>query len=306
MPRPDWPDLKITSGLGNGAGSIIYRVQSQETGETLACKHVTRGSIVYIEEARTGDSRELKALKVTRKYVQSFLNQVKNEYAILKDFQQKAGSPNVMRVSELRPVRKGFRLHGYDLLMEHVEGEGLKDAKQYTMAEKVDFLRQAAQGLVALHQQQIIHADLKPAHLMITPQGLVKLIDFGLSCYSDTEDYKIHGTPEYMAPEQVKAKKVDFRTDVYGLGASMYWILTGRMNRPAMTGVPGAVGLDFTVSYAGRSRSVRNDNPKVPKELDDLVIACCERKPEKRPQSMGEVLKALEAIQKRNVIPKDA
>ena len=86
----------------------------------------------------------------------------------------------------------------------------------------------------------------------------------------------------------------------------MYWILTGRMNRPAMTGVPGAVGLDFTVSYAGRSRSVRNDNPKVPKELDDLVIACCERKPEKRPQSMGEVLKALEAIQKRNVIPKDA
>ncbi|MDP6356995.1 MAG: serine/threonine-protein kinase [Planctomycetota bacterium] len=305
MPKPNWPDLKIGKGLGNGAGSIIYRVVSNKDGITYGCKHVTRTSIEHIDQARQNATRsaEVTKQKLERSVYQSYFDQVKNEYGVLKDFQQAGGSPHVVTVYDLRTVRKGLRVHGYDMLMDYVEGFGLKEKSDYGMRKLLDLFRQSAQGLLEIHQYGLIHADMKPSHVMVDPNGLVKIIDFGQSTFVGSETYRIQGTPEYMAPEQLKGEEIDFRTDIYGMGATMYWALTGRLNRPAMTGVPSSQGVDFTVSYAGRSRAVRHDNPNVPRELDDLVVACCERLPEKRPQTMREVWQALQEMQKKNVVP---
>ncbi|MDA0839754.1 MAG: serine/threonine-protein kinase [Planctomycetota bacterium] len=305
MPKPNWPDLKIGKGLGNGAGSIIYRAVSNQDGKLYGCKHVTRTSIDHIHQSRQNASRSQGPTKqkLHKSLYQSYFDQVKNEYKVLKEFQQAGGSPHVVTVYDLRTIRKAFRVHGYDMLMDFVDGFGLKEKNDYSMRQLLDFFRQATQALVEIHQYGIIHADMKPSHVMIEPNGLVKIIDFGQSVYIGADKFRIQGTPEYMAPEQLKGDQIDFKTDVYGIGATMYWALTGRLNRPAMTGVPGAQGLDFTVSYAGRSRAVRNDNPQVPKELDELVVACCERKPEKRPQTMREVWQAIREMQKKNVVP---
>jgi serine/threonine-protein kinase len=299
MPKPDWPDLQLAGGIGNGAGSIIYKVIRSENGQMMACKHVTRATIEHIERARQAGRGDGRTFRLKRSDCQTYFDQVKNEYDVLKQFQAGGGSPHVVKVFELRTVRRRLRLHGYDLLMEHVEGKGLRDDREYPLGRLVDLFRQSAHALIELHQSGYIHADLKPAHVMVTSDGQVKLIDFGQCTHVNANHRRLQGTPEYMAPEQVKAGQVDFRTDVYGLGATMYWALTGRLNRPAMTGIPGAEALDFTVSFAGRSRSVRSDNPNVPKELDELVTACCERRPEKRPQTMREVWEALTDIQRK-------
>jgi serine/threonine-protein kinase len=302
MPKPDWRDLQLAGGIGNGAGSIIYKAIRSEDGQVVACKHVTRATIEHIERARQASRGDGKTFRLKRSDCQTYFDQVRNEYDVLIEFQAGGGSPHIMKVLELRPVRRRLRLHGYDLLMEYIDGKGLKDHREYPIGQLVDFFRQSAHALVELHQYGYVHADLKPAHVMVTPEGQVKLIDFGQCTHINSDHRRLQGTPEYMAPEQIKAGQVDFRTDVYGLGATMYWVLTGRLNRPAMTGIPGAEALDFTVSFAGRSRSVRNDNPTVPKELDELVTACCERRPEKRPQAMREVWEALAGMQRTKAV----
>lgn len=300
MPRPIWGDLNVAKGIGNGAGSLIYIAKDENNGQVLAVKHVTRAAIEHIERTRAGNAE----IKLGRKIFKSFFDQVKNEYAILKKFQAGGGSPGIVRVHELRTVRKNLRFQGYDLIMEYIEGVGLKDDNTANMPQLLDYFRQASQALVDLHHSGYVHADMKPAHIIITPGNLVKLIDFGQSCSIDGQRPRIQGTPEYMAPEQLKGDEVDFRTDVYGMGSSMYWGFTGRLNRPALTGTSGGKGgMDFTVSFAGRSRSVRNDNPKVPKQLDHLIVACCERRPDKRPQSIREVWEEIVDISKKGILP---
>jgi len=298
MPKPNWPDLQVKGGIGNGAGSIIYKVQTED-GQVLACKHVTRATVEHIERARQDQKRDGSPLKLAKSLYQSYFDQVRNEHEVLKEVHAEGKSPHVMKIHELRSVRRRLRFHGYDLLMELVEGKALKDEREYSMDRLVDIFRQAAQSLIELHQYGYVHADLKPAHFIVTSDGTVKLIDFGQCMHVESRAGRIQGTPEYMAPEQLKAERIDFRTDVYGLGATMFWTLTGRLNRPAMTGVPGAEAMDFTVGYAGRPKSLRSQNPDVPKDLDELVTACCERRPDKRPRTMREVWELLSDMHKK-------
>ena len=98
-----------------------------------------------------------------------------------------------------------------------------------------------------------------------------------------------------MAPEQLKGRKVDQRTDIYGLGASFYWILTGQSNRPAMAAA-GQADSGFTVSYNGRATSIREQNPQVPVALEQIILDSCEPLAEKRPSSMREVMERLSRI----------
>lgn len=298
MPKPKWADLQVKGCIGNGAGSIIYRVQADD-GQALACKHVTRATIEHIERARQEQKRNGSPLKLAKSLYQSYFEQVKNEYEVLKEVHAEGKSPHIMEAHELRSIRRRLRFLGYDLLLELVEGKALKDEREYPMPGLIDVFRQAAQALIELHQYGYVHADLKPAHIIVTPDGTVKLIDFGQCTHLDSKATRIQGTPEYMAPEQLKAQRIDFRTDVYGLGATMFWTLTGRLNRPAMTGLPGAEGLDFAVGYAGRAKTVRSENPDVPRDLDELVTACCERRPDKRPRTMREVWETLSDMHKR-------
>jgi len=104
----------------------------------------------------------------------------------------------------------------------------------------------------------------------------------------------VQGTVDFMAPEQAKGRPVDVRTDIYGLGATFYWVLTGEMNRPALSGMGGGVG--FTVGFAGRAKSVRDINPQCPQGLEDLILSSCERRPEKRPPSMNDIVGRLDIM----------
>src|SRR6266852_4269963 len=126
------------------------------------------------------------------------------------------------------------------LVMELVEGETLKGPLPIETA--LDYARQIADALEAAHEKGITHRDLKPANIMITPEGTVKVLDFGLAqlnrdrqgaddstlTMSPTRTGMIMGTAAYMSPEQARGQKVDRRADIWAFGAVLYEMLTGK------------------------------------------------------------------------------
>ena len=135
------------------------------------------------------------------------------------------------------------------LSMEYVDGQSLKELirRHGTLpVERVrDYVKAICEGLAAAHAEGVVHRDLKPGNVIVTPDQRVKIIDFGLARIANLEGMTatgmLLGTPEYMAPEQIKGGSVDPRTDLYALGALTYHALTGR---PPFTGeTPIAVSL---------------------------------------------------------------
>jgi serine/threonine-protein kinase len=118
----------------------------------------------------------------------------------------------------------------------------------------------------------------------------VKIIDFGQACRTGTVKQRVQGTPDFIAPEQVKCKPVGAYTDVFNFGATLYWALTDRK-------IPTLI----TVDKRSRSMLVEQDflkpheiNPRVPEDLSTVVMACVRVNADTRPQSIVEVLKAIE------------
>ncbi|MBM4041213.1 MAG: serine/threonine protein kinase [Planctomycetes bacterium] len=295
MPRPDLKGYEILEQVGNGAGSVVYKARETATGALCAIKHVTRKTIASIEKARRdvrSGSRRLG--RYARLNYRGFFEQIRNEYRLLHRLDKATYSPHIVKLNAFVTLRRLFFVRGYDLIMEYVDGVSLRDKSDYEMSDLIRFYREAATGLAFLHGHQVLHADMKPHHIFITHDGHVKLIDFGLARLFSDPPGRIQGTAEFMAYEQLKGMPLDARTDVYGLGATVYFVLTGQPNRPALDGMAGGAGL--TVGYAGRADSVRDKNPKCPPALEELILQCCERRPHKRPSSMSEVIRRLDLL----------
>jgi serine/threonine-protein kinase len=128
--------------------------------------------------------------------------------------------------------------------MEYIEGKTLFDlmtppphgeGRTFSEAEALDITIQMADALVHAHQRGLIHRDVKPKNIILTPQGVAKLTDLGLAreandkAAAESEAGKAYGTPYYISPEQIRGDvDIDFRADIYSLGATMYHVLTGR------------------------------------------------------------------------------
>ena len=110
---------------------------------------------------------------------------------------------------------------------------------------------------------------------MVDKAGLVKLIDFGQSCRNGTIKERIQGTPDYIAPEQVQRKPITYRTDVFNLGATMYWLLTGRYIPTMMPNAGLSTGIHLRAG-AGKTRlaSPVELRPECSPGLSELVMAC--------------------------------
>jgi eukaryotic-like serine/threonine-protein kinase len=202
------------------------------------------------------------------------------------------------------------------LAMELVPGDDLAQRLErgaVPIADAVDIARQIAEALEAAHDQGIVHRDLKPANVKITPEGKVKVLDFGLAKALDpvasggasgvesrmsptitslgTVAGMILGTAAYMSPEQAKGKPVDRRTDIWAFGCILYEMLAGR--RPfegeGISEVLAAV-IMAPIAFEALPASV-------PPRLDRLVRRCLERDPRRRLRDIGEARLALEDLQ---------
>src|SRR5687767_13080978 len=255
----------ILERLGEGARSTIYAVTDPATKRVFAMKHVLRN-----------DPKDLR-----------FVEQMEAEFEISKQFVH----PNLRRTYELK-VQKTMLVKVTEafLLMELVDGKALDVAPPKTMLEVVDTFIQSAQGLGAMHQMGYVHCDIKPNNILRTPTGHVKIIDFGQSCKIGTVKERIQGTPDYIAPEQVKRKPVSHKTDIFNLGATIYWALTGK-NIPTLYTVNQG---EHSFLVDDRIDSPQDLNAAVPPALSNLVMECIASKPEKRPAGMDHVINRLE------------
>jgi response regulator RpfG family c-di-GMP phosphodiesterase/tRNA A-37 threonylcarbamoyl transferase component Bud32 len=183
------------------------------------------------------------------------------------------------------------------LVMELVSGG---DLEQYVaehgpvpIGTACNWTRQAAAGLQEAHDHHLIHRDIKPSNLLLDKQGQIKLVDFGLvRQFSSrlTEPRALLGTLEFMAPEQsCDASVIDGRADIYGLGATLFGLLTGEPPYPAARSIGEALR-NLQEAKPQRLRSLR---PDAPEELDALIDRMLQRDPTRRPALPITVINAL-------------
>ena len=265
-PKLSGMNYRVVKPLGNGAGSTILLISDKNAGgRRYALKVVRRQEPeddVYVAQART-------------------------EFEV----SQKLNHPSIVKIYDCRLRKTWFKTSGVELLEEYVDGKTLDELEAPELGQLVLIFAQVAPALMHMHRRGIYHGDLKPSNVMLSRSAEVKLIDFGTAWVRGEEKNRVQGTPQYIAPEQVNEKVVDDKTDIYNFGATMYRMFTGRF---ANQGLPTAGG-------DARSRKLvppKKLAPAVPDLLNDLIVACLEISPERRPPGMHEISGELQKVAK--------
>jgi eukaryotic-like serine/threonine-protein kinase len=197
------------------------------------------------------------------------------------------------------------------VVCELLEGETLRERIRtgaFSARQAVDYALQIAHGLTAAHKKGIIHRDLKPENIFITNDGRIKILDFGLAKLTEaapntagqtdvltrkvnTDPGAVMGTAGYMSPEQVRAQRIDHRSDIFSLGAILYEMLSGKR---AFHGDSAIETLNAILKEdpPELSESESQINPA----LERVVMHCLEKRPEQKFQSANDVAFALEAL----------
>ncbi|MBL8990607.1 MAG: serine/threonine protein kinase, partial [Phycisphaerae bacterium] len=164
-----------------------------------------------------------------------------------------------------------------------------------TFEQAADIFEQVARGMAYMHAKGFVHADMKPNNIIVDAHGKAKIIDLGQSCPTNTVKKRIQGTPDYIAPEQVHRRPITEKTDIYNLGASMYWALTRHFVPTALAKGDSLVG-SLDDELMERPKPTVEYNPRVPELFDRLIMQCVEIEPAKRPDSMTEVAERLNLV----------
>lgn len=186
--------------------------------------------------------------------------------------------------------------------MEYVEGESLeellKKKKTLSLGLSCKIVSQVASALDVAHRNCIIHRDIKPANILIRKKDSeVKLSDFGIACFLDKERRTalgvVLGSVWYMSPEQVKGetRNVGRSSDIFSLGVVFYEMLTGE--KPFTGKLPGQIMLNIVTC---EPRAPHKLNPKIPKEISDLVLKMLAKEPENRLKSMKDIISVIRSI----------
>ncbi len=196
---------KITEKLGEGGMGVVYKAEDTKLRRVVALKFL-RSELIEDPEHRERFLREAQAAAAL-------------------------DHPNICTIYEIdEDAGRTF------LAMAFIAGLTVKDKiaqRPLKLDQALDITIQAAQGLQAAHERGIVHRDIKSANLMVTPQGQVKIMDFGLAQLAErsklTETTTVLGTPSYMSPEQAVGDKTDRRTDLWSLGVVLYEMVAGRL-----------------------------------------------------------------------------
>jgi serine/threonine-protein kinase len=277
--RPSKPMFSLTPGqelgerfvveraLGTGGMGAVYLAQDRRLNERVALK-IMHGMALLDPSAGDRLRREASAAR-------------------------RISHTNVVKIFDV-----GDDQGHLFLSMEYVEGQSLKDVISRHSPLPFDrvraYVREICEGLAAAHAEGVIHRDLKPANVIITSEQKVKIIDFGLARIANLEGMTatgmLLGTPEYMAPEQIKGGHIDPRTDLYSLGALAYHAITGR---PPFAGDnPISISLAHTTEQPIPPSRLR---PGLTPEWDAFVLKALSKAKEDRFDSADAMREALPA-----------
>jgi serine/threonine protein kinase len=272
------------------------RLDQYELTELLA-----RSGMASIFKALDQRSGSMVALKVPHMQFESdvaFYQRFTREEQI----GQKLEHPNIVRV--LAPEQKS-RLY---LVMEYAEGRSLRailsTKRRFPVDEALNIARQIAGALVYMHDRGIVHRDLKPDNVILDAQGQVKLLDFGISMDESARRLTWFGltppigTPDYMAPEQVRGRRGDARTDIYALGTMLYEMVTGEAPY-----VAGNVHAMMRAKLNQDPRPPREVFPGIDPKIEEIILHAIERSPRERYATAKDML--VDLAEPEKVVPRD-
>jgi serine/threonine protein kinase len=259
---------QILGTLGKGAHSTILHIRRKADSREYALKLVA-----------IGDADE-----------QKYLDQARHEFRVA----QMLGHPNLIKIYCLVLKRNWlFRVRKAEVLIEYVNGKTL-DTIPIPQDQLASVFAQVAAGLAHMHRRGVFHGDLKPNNILYGKRGEVKIIDYGLAWIKGEPKDRVQGTPEYMAPETVRSKVINERTDIYNFGATMYRLTT--MKLPPCALVTGDTLKVGAKAFATMLTPVSELNKAAPKALCDIIHWCLAYDADKRPERMGIVLDELKQI----------
>ena len=251
-------------------------------------------STLYLVSDRKGRRHALKHVKISGKQDLRFAQQAIDEHRIAQHFDD----PRIRKSHRIHKIRSFTRLREVAVVMEYVSGNTL-DQSEYREPDLLPVVgSQIAQALRVMHKAGYVHADLKPNNILIKPgrigrKASVKLIDLGQSCPVGTVKKRVQGTPDFMAPEQAKRRALDVRTDVFGLGATLYQLATGKTASHALRRRDQPGSLAITSESRQPLVPAYRLNPAVSPALSALLTDCLATRPDQRPASMEAVINRL-------------
>lgn len=263
---------KLLGHIGTGGMSSVY------LAEHILMRR--RRAIKVLPKDRVGDSS----------YLERFHREAQATAAL--------EHPNVVRAYDVD--NEGDTHY---LVMEYVKGQDIQNIVNeqggLSYVKAAEYIAQAARGLAYSHGEGLVHRDVKPANLLIDEEGVVKILDLGLALFSQDENASLTvlhnenvlGTADYLAPEQaINSHEVDGRADIYGLGCTFYFTLTG--HAPFRE---GTLAQRIARHQTQMPPDIRNDRPDCPRELVDICVKMIQKKANDRFQSCSEVVAALES-----------
>ena len=281
---------EVVEKLGEGGMGMVYKARDLQLGRFVAVKVLLPSS---------GESPDRRARFLQEARAASSLNH-----------------PNIITIHDIIALTNGDCI-----VMELVRGQTLGDMLEAGRIPVVDCLKyamQIADALTAAHGIGIVHRDLKPANVMVTPEGLAKVLDFGLAKLAGdhhgpldlgdsdatisisaqgmaggsprTQEGAIIGTLSYMSPEQAQGGKVDARSDIFSYGSVLYEMLTREK------AFHGPSGLETLTAILRDEPRKFPDDSDVPEDVRDIVLRCLRKDPDQRFQSTADVKAALEQI----------
>ena len=267
-------------GLVVGRYIILDRVGSGSMGRVYRAHHVMMDRVV--------------ALKIIAPEISS------NERVVAR-FQRemklvgRLDHPNVVRAFDADQINRVLYI-----VMEYVAGmslgERLKKNGPIPAAEMIDYAAQAALGLAHAHEQGIVHRDIKPSNILLNEDRRIKILDLGLGVLMEadaaatfaTADGIAVGTVDYMSPEQACGREVDGRSDLYGLGCSMYHLMTGKLPFPGESPIER-----LGKRISGRHTPITEYLPEMPASFVRVLDKMLAHKPHERYATAGEAAAAL-------------
>ncbi len=258
-------------------------------------KHIGKGAfgiVVLVEDMMVSDQIIMKFLNAhmssDENIIQRFIHELR--------YARKITHEKIIRIYDF--ITFG---NTYAISMEYFESHSLafemKTNKNPSVERTINTFKQICEGVGFAHKQDVVHRDLKPANILVNSNDEVKIVDFGLAAAASSADSRITktgilvGTPTYMAPEQVRARTIDQRTDIYSLGILLYEIFVGR------SPYKGEDHLATLFQHVeGKAVPASKANPKISNELSDVIMKTMSLNPDDRYQTAEELSAALGEI----------
>lgn len=256
---------EITGTLGKGAMGVVYKATDPTIGRTVA-------------------------LKTTRLDVHG-----SDQEEVLARFRNEARLAGVLQHPNIVTIFDAGEHEGlFYIAMEYIEGQTLHSLltkqKILPIPQVIDIARQVCAGLDAAAAQRVVHRDIKPANIMLLPNGMAKIMDFGIAKAGGglTSTGQVLGTPNYMSPEQVRGKPLDGRSDLFSFGVVLYEAVTG--TKPF--GSDNVTTIIYKIINE-QPRAAHLVNPAIPHTLSAIIMKALAKSPEQRYQRGADLARDL-------------